>query len=462
VSIYTTRYSATGAQLQCQHSRAILRSSIWFCHHNTLLQTPSQPLMMSSNQYKQIMDRTPAPQLMASLKSQVEIAIAPYASSKSVVPPFTVAEIMVMAWVCRKKPSFNFISDKEVSDWTFLTFGYYREMALEELYEHGFQECENAFKERSDFHDLVFQRTIQLERMEVPLEVRRRNGEAGYSSTLPGARRFLNRKIGGELTTFGNFFKLPVEIRVLIYENVFFCHVDGLQYNDAEFQPKSKVRGLRLSQRGKRPCWDYQEDFTRTGVSRNKHWSLRENYPSATEQTSRLMALLLVNRQIFEEAMPVFYGINHIHATSLLELTNMLKHCGERRRPHFTSISVSYARSVGPRTAIKAFKLLKDVKRLRRLEIETSDTDFRQDSKYGPLDSSKVPQLPGIKILSSIRVRELHFAGNCPVIEAYLRQTMEIKAGDEDKGSKGKARGKGKSRKSAKTVVEDADDARSR
>ena len=415
--------------------------------------------MMSSNQYKPIMNST----LMASLKPQVEIAIAPYASSTSAIPPFTVAEMMVMAWVCRKKPRYNFVSDKEVSDWTFLTFGYYRVMALEELYEHGFQECERTFKARSEFHDLVFQRTIQVERMEVPLQACRHNVEMGYSSTLPGARRFLNRTIGGELNTFGGFFKLPVEIRVLIYEKVFFCHVDGLQYIDAEFQPKSKVQGLRLSQRGKRPCWGYQEDWTRTNVSRtvskDKHWAFRMNYPSATEPTSRLMALLLVNRQIFEEAMPVFYGVNHMHAPSLLQLTYMLKHCGERRRPHFTSISVSYAQSVGPKTANKAFRLLKEVKRLRRLEIETTDTTFDDHKRASPLESNAVPKLPGIESLRSVRVRELHFTLKCPLIEAYLRPSMVIKASDKDEGGKGKAKGKGKLHKSAEMIVEDADDA---
>ena len=401
-----------------------------------------------------------ATRIMANLRSQVETAVAPYASSTSAIPPFTVAEIMVMAWVCRKKPHYKTISDKEVSGWTFLTFGYYREMALEELYEHSFQECGTTFKERSEIHDLAFQRTIQLERIEVPLEVCWRNDVEGYSSTVAGAQRFLNRAVGGELTNFSGFLKLPVEIRVLIYEKVFFCDVDGLQYNDAEFnEAKSKVRGLRLSQRGERPCWDYQEDLTRTTISRNNYWTLRDNYPSATEPTSQLMALLLVNRQIFEEAMPVFYGVNHMHATNLLELTNMLKHCGERRRPHFTSISVSYDQSVGPKTAKKAFRLLKQVKRLRRLEIETTDTTFNEYKRASPLDPSAVPKLPGIESLRSVRVRELHFTVDCPLIEAYLRPSMVIQASDKDEGGKGKAKGKGKLHKSAEMVVEDADDA---
>jgi hypothetical protein len=385
------------------------------------------------------------------LRSQIEAAVAPYASSGSKKPPFTIAEIMVMAWACRQNRNSRFISDEEVSDWMFTTFGYYRKMALNELYQHSFQKCTATFIHRNGFHELVSQRTTQAERIEVPLEPSPALDVGGYTSTLAGARTFLQRAIGGKLTKFSGFFKLPVEIRILIYEELFRGRVDELQYNDAEFHPSRKVPGLRLSQRGKRAVWEIHEDWTRSAVPSGRHWTMRtyKQRPdvSVTEPTPKLLALLLVNRQIFEEAMPVFYGVNHFHATELLELTNMLKHCGARRRPHFTSISVSYAQDVGPRTAIKAFKLLKDVKRLRRLEIETTDYSFTS----GTLNLNRVPQLPGIGILGSVRVRELHFTGDCPLIEAYLRQTMVIKSSEEDEGGKGKAGCKGKSRKSAKT-----------
>jgi hypothetical protein len=394
------------------------------------------------------------------LRSRIEAAVAPYASSNSTIPPFTIAEIMVMAWACRQNRNSRFISDEEVSNWMFTTLGYYRKLALKDLYKHSFQKCITTFIQRNSFHELVSQRTIQAERIDVPLESCPDLDMGGYRCTRAGAQRFLNRALGGELTKFSNFFKLPAEIRVSIYEEVFRSLVDELQFNDAEFHPSREIPGLRLSQRGKRSVWELRYDFTRTHVPSSCHWSMRpyaqtELDVSVTEPTPKLLALLLVNRQIFGEAMPVFYSVNHFHATELLDLTNMLKHCGARRRPYFTSISIRYDPDVGPRTAIKAFKLLKDVKRLRRLEIETSDTGHQR----GPLDSNKIPQLPGMKILSGVRVRELHFTGDCPLIEAYLRPAMEIKAHDEDEGDKGKARGKGKSRKSAKTVVEDEDDA---
>jgi len=393
------------------------------------------------------------------LRLKVKAAVAPYTSSNSTIPPFTIAEIMVMAWACRQNRNSRFISDEEVSDWMFTTFGYYRKMALKDLYKHSFQKCTTTFVHRNSFHELVSQRTVQAERIDVPLEAYPALDMGGYTSTLAAARRFLNRAVGGELTSFNGFLKLPVEIRVMIYEELFRSGVDELQYNDDEFNPSRRLPGLRLSERGTRSVWEIQEDWTRTAVPSTRHWSMRtyDQRPevSVTEPMPELLALLLVNRQIFEEAMPVFYGVNHFHATELIELTNMLKHCGERRRPHFTSISVGYARDVGPRTAIKAFKLLKDVKRLRCLEIETSDTVH----KGGPLDPNKLPGLPGMKILESVRVRELQFTGPCPLIEAYLRPIMVIKGRDEDKGGKAKAGRKGKVHKSAETVVENADDA---
>ena len=167
------------------------------------------------------------------------------------------------------------------------------------------------------------------------------------------------------------------------------------------------------------------------------------------------MALLFANKQIFEEAMPVFYDVNHFHATSLLELYNMLSHCGARRRPCFTNISFRYTANgagIVIKSAARAFELLKEVKCLRRLEIEAVDTDFFGSNRF----ATQVHELPGFKVLSGVRVKELSFPLKCPVIESYLKQTMLREARDEPiKIPKSKA----KPRKSAEMVVEDADDA---
>jgi hypothetical protein len=74
-----------------------------------------------------------------SLRSKVWAIVSRYSSSSSRIPPFSVAEIMVMAWVCRKAQHRDYITDEEVSDWTVLTFKYYKTMALKELYKHSFQ-----------------------------------------------------------------------------------------------------------------------------------------------------------------------------------------------------------------------------------------------------------------------------------------------------------------------------------
>jgi len=411
---------------------------------------------MTQTQSLEIVDLTSDAPIMTNLRSKVWTAVARYRSSRVNIPPFSVAEIMVMAWVCRKKQSRSYITDEEVSNWTIFTFRYYEKMALEELYKHSFQHGATEYKDRTAFHNLAFERTIQLERIDVPLEVC--SSKHGYSSTTIGAQRFLRRVLGEELTEFKDFFKLPVEVRVLIYEEVFRSRVDGLQYNDFEFHPNNSIRGLRLSQRGRRPCWNYHEDYTQSIARecRTEHWSRRKDYPSATEPTSQLMALLRVNRQVFEEAMPVFYGVNHFHVRTPRELTNMLTFCGERRRPHFTSISFGYSPSVGPKTANKAFRLLKDIKRLRRLEITAFDASLKEGMKL--MDCTSLLQLPGIEALRSVRVRELYLPPLCPLIEAYLRPTMVEKAHDEVKQGEGKPSGKGKSYKSEETVY-DSDDA---
>lgn len=57
---------------------------------------------------------------------------------------------------------------------------------------------------------------------------------------------------------------------------------------------------------------------------------------------SRLKALLLVNRQIFNEKVPVFYKVNQFHAQSVVNLEGMLRRCGPERIHYFTQISFDY------------------------------------------------------------------------------------------------------------------------
>jgi hypothetical protein len=415
---------------------------------------------MSLHVAQQTKDVVVAPQITIDLKAEVEAAVKPYASDTT-KPPISVAELMVMAWVCRKNDDLA-VSDEQISDWIFLTFGYYHQIALKELHRHANQEFHSprwsSLPCRTPFLHFIRQRVFQLERLDFPLSIKKdHEDEQVFQSTTASSRQFLRRILKAELPSFSRFFQLPPELRMMVYEEVF--QVDEncwLQYDDEEFNPQYGTCQFRLSVSPNRPKGSLVLNCTKQLNTKMRHEKFRA---WATESTSQILALLCANRQIFEEAMPVFYNINTFAVPDIHGLSDMLLHCGARRRPFFTSIAFRFTPSYGtardgPKASIKAFDLLKDVKCLRSLKVCVSDNDFLKGpgAKFVARYSS-VGRIPGIRLLSEVRVLKLDTGSNCPLIDAYLRPKM-LKPSKEEDTNKVKAKTKPakKSRKKVKTT----------
>ncbi|GAB7332264.1 hypothetical protein MBLNU13_g04107t2 [Cladosporium sp. NU13] len=256
-----------------------------------------------------------------------------------------------------------------------------------------------------------------------------------YTSSLTSSRRTLRRTLGNETSNFDCFFELPAEVRLMIYEEVLRVPARELQYDDHEFDPRNKSRQLRLSSRGERHECSYLPNWSNM-LAMGRADSLSGYKPNrwATEPTPDIMALLRVNRQVFEEAMPVFFHVNNFHANSLQELTHMLQHCGARRRACFSNISFDYGEKTGPRTALKAFRLLYEAKYLHSLQISIEDKPYLESGPNNSDPTYRSPGLmPGMELLGIIPVRELKFSGTCPKIGTYLRPRMLMKEGEAEK-----------------------------
>lgn len=323
-----------------------------------------------------------------------------------------------------------------------MTFGYHRAMALKELHEHSFRFCKTDPNHKSAFFDFSYQRLLECERLECPLQALRPLGARHpslrtYTSSLASSRMSLRRALGNELPNFNRFFELPAEVRLMIYEEVLRVPAGELQYDDHEFDPRNKGLKFRLSSRGERHERSYRRNWS-TLLTMGRADSIRNYKPNrwASDPTPNIMSLLRVNRQMFEEAMPVFYNVNTFHANSLQELTHMLQHCGARRRECFSNISFEYGDKTGPRTALKAFRLLMQVKYLHTLQISIEDKPYlgsgTNDAPYKSVDL-----MPGMELLGIIRVRELKFPPTYPRIESYLRPRMLM---SEDEAEKMKAK----------------------
>jgi hypothetical protein len=141
------------------------------------------------------------------LKSEVEMAIKPHADSKE-RPPFSPAELAVMAWVCERN-HLDIITKKSVFEWVMKTFSYYNTLVLDHVYEATSYRSKEVTTVLSGLvHDL----SSVTDRREAPMQSMFRKHESdglAYISTLADARKFLRRALGNELDSFDSLICLP-------------------------------------------------------------------------------------------------------------------------------------------------------------------------------------------------------------------------------------------------------------
>ncbi|OQO12904.1 hypothetical protein B0A48_02368 [Cryoendolithus antarcticus] len=150
-----------------------------------------------------------------------------------------------------------------------------------------------------------------------------------------------------------------------------------------------------------------------------------------TEHTADILALLLVSKDIFKEAMPIFYRDNSFHAASPLQLVDLLRGCGARRRKYFTDISVDCSRRSDAALAELAFRLLAGVPGLRSLALNIWDLQWlsketpqitRRGLHINPELRWDASEKPALIELGKCKVHQIQFHGECPQIIAYVKE----------------------------------------
>lgn len=119
------------------------------------------------------------------------------------------------------------------------------------------------------------------------------------------------------------------------------------------------------------------------------------------------MALFLVNRQIFNESVPVLYEIHRFHVSSIALLIEMLTRCGSQRPQHFAHISFRYWYPTrNEAQPDKAFTPFAPVRSLRTLHVSVHDRELLSHADhYDSRGFKSVDDIPGMKLFGSIRVK---------------------------------------------------------
>jgi hypothetical protein len=240
--------------------------------------------------------------------------------------------------------------------------------------------------------------------------------EEAYTSTLAGAREYLRRVLGSELEYFPRFLELPAELRLMVYQEVF--RVDGVLQCMARVTCK-----YRRSWRSFRVLPKLSEEVIDHRPTESDDWTMTYN-DTYTGPSERMLSLLQTNRQIFQEAMPIFYNTNTFMVDSLAELSFFLGNCGATRRVHFTRIKVWNDSHSGKTTTKKAFDLLAQAKQLQFLRILTDDRPFLKDPSTKPED------VYWVKLLCKLNVPTLEVEGDGGKIETYTEDVKSRKASE--------------------------------
>ncbi|OQN99294.1 hypothetical protein B0A51_18870 [Rachicladosporium sp. CCFEE 5018] len=205
--------------------------------------------------------------------------------------------------------------------------------------------------------------------------------------------------------------RLPQEIRLRIYEHT-------LRYPSSE---------LRFSTVGSR----FRIRGSQLGTIKSRIRSKKPYQPVYTELPDKLLALLLVSKEVLKEAMPIFYRDSSFHAASPLHLINLLRGCGARRRKYFTDISVDCSLRSDAAPAEVAFRLLAGVPGLRCLTLKIWDLQWllkerpqitRRGVHINTASMWDVGDIPALVELGKCKVHQIIFRGDCTRIIAYVKE----------------------------------------
>ena len=142
-----------------------------------------------------------------------------------------------------------------------------------------------------------------------------------------------------------------------------------------------------------------------------------------TRPIKEILSIVLVNKQVREEALPVFYKINHFCFEDYKTAATVLRRMPENHRFHITQLTFDlYIKKSAAYKQDLAF--ITKLPQLQKLGVILDEERWleNQGPRFGVTD---VKDMPGVKILSSLRgLREAKFMGGCPKLRGLLKAGM--------------------------------------
>ena len=338
-------------------------------------------------------------------------------------PPFSPAELITMALVATNSSRWEI----NILDWIDRNFSYYS----------GVSDVK-SWNARSIMHDhdrdvatLKEYLITGFREFELPanrcLMFESETLELAWRVSIPDARLYLQVPLGLNKGTFA-FLQLPAELRNTIYEMVMHYPPSGIYPAVNAGSEASTFRPISKDSRY------HGEPVPLDSLSYLKDSAAHFYY---IQSAQKALSLLLVNKQIYEEALPFFYRLNIFTFTSVTTMAGFLKKLPSSRQRYIRDLAFSYGPGEG-KFAESAFQALASMENLSKLHVDIVESKWlhRQPDK-------KILRLPGLGTLRKIRVEEVVFSKHCPKVAALLKAELESspaqkrKAGEmEDEGER--------------------------
>ncbi|KAK4896587.1 hypothetical protein LTR27_005505 [Elasticomyces elasticus] len=300
--------------------------------------------------------------------------------------PCTTTMAVIMALLAHDHP----LTRAEICEWMVDVFGYYRRLAFLALWIHDKPSGKTPMLK--DLHrelDDVYRTYDSPVRL---TEGPRRPHEDVTFTVLDSLReQWLGPEPPVDYTNFP-FFELPPELRTVIYEMVFEYPKSGLYFASA-YHDRPKVRSQNPNDNG---------DFE--GLQ-----PINVRWLPQTKPIKSILRPLLISRDFYAEARPVFFDTNKFCFADLATMSRLIM-----RMP------VSHVQS------LRSAEVFSELSGLRRLTIRFDEEYYL--SRVPVEHREELADMAFVVGLSRLRgLNEATFIG-CPNVEGLVRENMLRKA----------------------------------
>lgn len=328
------------------------------------------------------------PSSATTIRARIDSAIALWRECTHDPPPFTLAELAVMALALNAKP----LHDDDICAWILRTFAFYRQLRPEAAWNYlrraggaGAEAC--ATEPDPSIRLALRMWPGGLERVlhtyAVPVRESQadadEDGEPRRTATrwTVGAEEallFLRPRLwSGEETRRGHFpfLRLPPEIRNIVYDMVLGFPPSGISINCYDAFGIGTARAVHAISRSFEQAFDFEL------------WRRQYRWYLLVGRVSDILSILSVNKQIRAEALYVFADINTFYFMSARHMARILCRMSTELRDNVRDIAFVHKPESGCVAALcTSFAILSRMKRLRRLRIFVSGEEFRQAYEF--------------------------------------------------------------------------------